>query len=137
MITEFDPTVTIDTEWLQRVGTAFAVAYQKNACHEILKKLNEAEKNQAIISAALDSDEFDPDGDVEEFALACIGRYQEQLREKLKIEENRLVLIQSEEWLEPLNMSAEERCSAHSINPHLIPSRDEFENEWQKAEAGY
>lgn len=138
MITQYDPELAVvDSEWLNRVGTAYAHAYYTHECLKISQKMSEeAQKVEQI--KALFNDENDPDGVLETHLELLDSTRNADLWNQLKIAENRLAAINGHEWVDGIKTSeAVEEASLGEIgNPTLI-TREEFENGWQKAEAGY
>lgn len=133
MITQYDKNLAVvDEDWLNRVGTAYAIAYYEHACREILDKMGIARKQTRQIEQLLD-DDTDATGSLDEHLGLLHAIYEREMEGRLQSAENRLFAIKNHEWVEaPINDAAVRELG----NPRLV-TREEFEGSWQKAEAGY
>lgn len=135
MLTEYME-VEVDQEWLNRVGTAFAVAWYEDSCMKIIKRQNELDRQRDEIAEILEKSGQDESGQLEQTLCAAIGTYYSQLEAELRIEENHLFAIKSMDWVDADHEETVQSLKGHGIKTKPI-TRDEFENGWQRAEAGY
>ena len=134
MITNYDKDLAVvDTKWLNEVGTAYAVAYYKNECHKLIVKYNNAEEQKNRISQILDESNMDEDLELDDLVSVSIELYLDKLKSLLKDAENRLFAINGQEWIDA---TVSETAWQQIGSPTPI-TKDQFENDWKKTEAGY
>lgn len=138
MITQYEPELAVieSFEWLSRVGTAYAVAYYEHECHKFMQKRQEIQEQQKEILGILDESGKDPNLDLETLVEVAVGRYMDKICQDLKVAENQLVALKNGEWLDGVEGPGRDLAWQELGNPTPI-TREEFENGWQKAEAGY
>ena len=137
MISEYDPALAvIDHEWLNRLGTAFAIAWYEDSCHRILARVSAVEAAGKAVEAILEESGKDEDGELGLAVEVAFGLSRDRHLAKFKAEENRLAAIRMAEWVDADITVTQESLLAHGITRSL-ETREEFENKWQKSEAGY
>lgn len=135
MITQYDRELAsrLDRDWLNRVGTAYAHAYYTNICMRIVREQNEIREQQAQVAEILEQSGLDEDGKLDTAVEIGFGQRLANLEADLTANENLLVAVGGESWIDA---DPGELAWANIGNPSKI-TRDEFENSWQKTEAGY
>lgn len=133
MLTQYDQALAVvDTEWLNRVGTAYAIAYYEAECYRLIQKQGQVERKTKLIDNLL-GDDSDPTGELENHLQVMHSAYLNELHKQLKAAENQLVAVKALEWVD----STASPASLQELgNPKLI-TKEEFEGSWQKVEAGY
>ncbi len=134
MITNYDPALAVvDEEWLNRVGTAFAVAYYQKQFNDISAKRRREELNLGKILEILEASGEDNDAELEGSTETAFDLVLQRHEQQLKEVENRLVAVKSRDWVEA---EASAMSWAELGDPPRI-TQEQFENEWQRTEAGY
>jgi len=138
MLTDYDPNlVSLDLDWLRKVGTAFAVASCTYDVQKLTEKQEKIRLQQLEILGILEASGKDDDLYYETLVLVSIGYYIKDLQEKARIAEHRLVAVQGHEWVSrpPGVLSGEDVLKNFGFTLRL--TQEEFENGWQRPEAGY
>lgn len=164
MITKYDPALLTlseaETEWLQRVGTQFAVAHYEYKVHEILSRqrqntvfaraarsLIDSRQEKTAISMSIPSP-FESGAEIEvdlfklEATIDCWeGRERDRLGQELQILEHKGIAVgdvEESNWIDPHPDHA--ATATLEYHPHLKPfwkPKGKILHGWQKAEAGY
>lgn len=135
---DYDPNlVSLDLGWLQRVGTAFAVASCTYDIQKLAEKQEKIRLQQLEILNILEASGRDEDLRHETLVLISVRHYTEDLQCKERIVEHQLVAVQGHKWVpRPSDaLSDEDVLRNVGFTPSL--TQEEFEGGWQRAEAGY
>lgn len=90
----------LDLRWLERVGTAYALASCSAEETKIFKKIEDADLKAKKIESAL-NEENDPDGELDVYLQVLQGNYVEDLHSRLSGIRAVISNIESLGWIEP------------------------------------
>ena len=138
MLTDYDPNlVSLDLDWLRKVGTAFAVASCTYDVQKLTEKQEKIRLQQLEILEIFEASGKDEDLRHETLVLVSIGYYIKDLQEKARILEHQLVAVQGHEWVSRPSDALSEEDVLRNFGFALRLTQEEFEDGWQRSEAGY
>ena len=131
-------TTVLDTQWLTRVGTACAIAYYEREWTNIALQMEAIQQATNDMKQLL-TDQTDYWGKLE-IQLVRMRDYSNlTMVSRQKPVEAMITAIKGHEWVEPPTDEDPAGTAEFLVelgSPRLI-TREEFEDGWQRAEAGY
>ncbi|MEM9805870.1 MAG: hypothetical protein AAF959_11365 [Cyanobacteria bacterium P01_D01_bin.56] len=125
----------LDRSWLSQHGTIFALTYWENEYLLLLGALRKIQEQQLRIEKILDESNQDEDLELENLCGWGIGLIHQSKEKKAQAIEKIIFEIKATDWVESPEKSLE-ILFAMGLTPKKI-TQEQFENEWQKTEAGY